>query len=137
MVSVTAVTNNYIIQATLLEKHRKTLDWISATHLWKREFLFFQKLLDQHAPQFFTLEDKKKIDHFQYLLLYYNGELVDHLRKKLHEHENRLSDLLLTKNELKTEYFKEHDALMNELNSFQTSFVSYKNELFQFIEKVR
>ena len=134
MISVTSVTNDYILQPSLLEKHRKTLDWLSSTLLWHSEFNFFQKLLDQNAQKFTRVEDKKKIDHFQNLIIYYNSELILELRKKLRDHENRLADMLKTKNEAKTEYFKEHDALMQELESFNNSFSEYKHEFFEFIE---
>jgi hypothetical protein len=136
MISATSVTTNYILQPTLLEKHRRTLGWLSSTLLWQREFNFFQKLLDQNAQKFTAVEDKKKIDHFQNLLIYYNNELIIDLRKKLRDHENKLADMLKTKNELKTEYFKEHDALMQELEAFNLSFIEYKEELFEFIETV-
>jgi len=134
MISVTSVTNDYILQPSLLEKHRRTLDWLSSTLLWQSEFNFFQKLLDQNAPKFTRVEDKKKIDHFQNLIIYYNSELILEIRKKLRDHENRLADMLKTKNETKTEYFKEHDALMEELESFSNSFSEYKEEFFEFIE---
>jgi hypothetical protein len=61
--------------------------------------------------------------------------VIDGLRKKLREHESKLADILQTKNELKTEYFKEHDAVMQELESFQIRFIEYKEGLFEFIEK--
>jgi hypothetical protein len=136
MISATSVTTNYILQPGLLDKHRKTLNWLSSSLLWQREFNFFQKLLDQHATKFNAIEDKKKIDHFQNLLIYYNNEVIIDLRKKLRDHENKLADMLKTKDELKTEYFKEHDALMQELEAFNVSFIEYKEELFEFIEKV-
>jgi hypothetical protein len=136
MISVTSITGDYILQPSLLEKHRKTLAWLSATLLWKREFNFFQNLLDRYASKFITIEDKKKIDHFQNLILYYNGEVIDELGKKLREHESKLANMLQTKNELKTEYFKEHDAIMQELESFLIRFNELKEELFGFIEKV-
>ena len=136
MISVTSVTSEYILQPSLLEKHRRTLEWLSSTLLWKREFIFLQKLLDQQSIKFSSVDDKKKVDHFQNLIIYYNGEVIDGLRKKLREHESKLADVLQTKNELKTEYFKEHDAIMQELESFQIRFVEYKEGLFEFIEKV-
>jgi len=135
MISVTSVTGEYILQPTLLEKHRKTLEWLSATLLWKREFNFFQKLLDQQSIKFSSIDEKKTMGHFQNLITYYNGEVIDELRKKLREHESKLADVLQTKNELKTEYFKEHDAVMQELESFQIRFIEYKEGLFEFIEK--
>ena len=136
MISVTSVTNDYILQPSLLEKHRRTLSWLSSTILWEREMNFFQKLLDKNAAKFVDVEDKKKIDHFQNLIIYYNNELILSLRKKLRDHENRLADMLKTKNELQTGYFKEHDAIMHELESFNISFTEYKGEFFEFIEKV-
>ena len=139
MVSVTSGTNEYIpSQPSLLEKHRRTLNWLSSTLLWQREFNFFQKLLDQNAPKLTSVEykSKKKIDHFQNLIIYYNSQLIPEFRKKLRDHENRLADMLKTKNELKTQYFKEHETIMQELESFNISFVQYKEELFEFIEKI-
>ena len=136
MISVTSGTNAYILQPSLLEKHRVTLNWLSSTLLWQREFNFFQKLLDQNAPKLTSVDDKKKIDHFQNLIIYYLGELIPELRKKLRDHENRLADMLKTKNELKTQYFKEHQTVMQELESFNIRFVEYKEELFEFIEKL-
>jgi hypothetical protein len=136
MISVTSITGDYILQPSLLEKHRKTLNWLSSTLLWQREFIFFQKLLDQNAPKFNVVDDKKRIDHFQNLIIYYRDELIIELQRKLREHENRLADMLKSKNELKTEYFKEHDVLMQELEAFNARSVEYKEELFGFIEKV-
>lgn len=136
MISVTSVTGDYILQPSLMEKHRKTLTWLSSTLLWQREFNFFQKLLDQNASKFTTVDDKKRIDHFQNLIIYYRDELIIELQRKLREHENRLADMLKTKDELKTEYFKEHDTLMQELDAFNIRFMEYKEELFGFIEKV-
>lgn len=136
MISPTSITGSYILQPSLLEKHRKTLSWLSATLLWQREFHFFQKLLDKNASKFTDVDDKKKVDHFQNLILYYNSELIIELQKKLRGHENRLADMLKTKDELKTGYFKEHEALMQELEAFNSRFVEYKEELFGFIEKV-
>jgi hypothetical protein len=136
MVSVISGTNEYILQPSLLEKHRITLNWLSSTLLWQREFNFFQKLLDQNAPKLTSVDEKKKIDHFQNLIIYYNSELIPEFRKKLRDHEHRLADMLKTKNELKTQYFKEHETIMQELESFNIRFVEYKEELFDFIEQL-
>jgi hypothetical protein len=136
MISVLSNTDKYILQPTLMNKHRKTMEWLSATLLWKRELSFFQKLLDQYAPKFTQEDDKKKIDHFQNIIIYYNAELLGSLSTKLRLHEKELAQLLESKDESRTQYFKEHDALMNELESFQQQLLQYKDELFQFIEKV-
>jgi len=134
MITPISITDQYILQPGLLDKHKKTLDWLSASVLWKRELMFFQKLLDQYAPRFSAVDDKKKIDHFQNLLLYYRGEAVDTLTHKLRQHEKQLASMLETQDETKTEYFKEHDVLMAEMSTFNTQFAKYKAALFTFIE---
>lgn len=135
MISVTSVTDRYILQPALLSKHRQTLEWLSAAVLWKRELAFFQKLLDQYSPTLTAVEDKKKIDHFQNLIIYYNGELIDSLASRLRQHEKKLAEMLESKDESKIEYFKEHETLMAELEALGRQFNEYKEELFGFIEK--
>ena len=136
MISVASTSANYILQPILLSKHKKSLEWLSATVLWKRELAFFQKLLDKYAKNFSSTDDKKIVDHFQSFITYYNGELVNSLSTKLRLHEKSLADMLETKNETKTEYFKEHDELIRQLESVNTQFAHTKEELFDFIEKV-
>lgn len=136
MISATSVTNNYILQPSLLNKHKKTLEWLSTTILWKRELAFFQKLLDQYASKFSGADDKMKIDHFQNIILYYKGELIDSLSSRLRLHEKKLAEMLESRDETKTEYFKEHDGLMNELDALNNQFLQNKEDLFEFIEKV-
>lgn len=136
MISATSITNQFALQPTLLAKHKKTLEWLSAAVLWKRELAFFQKLLSQYASKFSKQEDKAKIDHFQSIILYYNGELIDALCSNLRLHEKHLASMLETKNESNTEYFKEHAELMNELESANTQLTQYKEELYNFVEKV-
>ena len=136
MISLTSVTDKYIIQPALVNKHRKTLEWLSASVLWKNELVFFQKLFDQNLPKAPSPNDKKKIVHFQSILLYYKNELIDSLTSRLRLHEKNLSKMLETCGESKTEYFKEYDDLMSELESFSGQFIKYKEELFSFIGNV-
>jgi hypothetical protein len=115
--------------------HRQTLEWLSATALWKREITFFQKLLDQHANKRSDVEFKKDLDHFQNLITYYNGELIDLLRKKLRDHEHHLARMLQSMNESDTAYYNEHKGIMDELDAFQQAFHRFKHSLFEFIER--
>lgn len=133
MVSVTSVTNKYILQPGLLVKHKETLQWLSAAAFWKKELAFFQKLLDQCALNSFDYEKHKKIGHFQSIITYYNGELIDALTSRLHLHEKRLAQMLAYRDETKTEYFKEHDSLMEELESLHNQFMQNKEDLFSFL----
>lgn len=135
MISVTSATDKYIVQPGLLDKHRKTLDWLSACMLWKHELVFFQKLLDQYAPKFTDVEDKQKIDHFQNLILYYKNELIADFSTRLRQHEKHLADMLETHDETQTLYFKEHNELMNQVEAFNKQLVQYKEDFFSFIEK--
>lgn len=135
MISVLGTTNKYILQPSLMEMHHQSLEWLSYSVLWKRELTFFQKLLDQYASRFTELNDKKKIDHFQHIITYYKGEVVDGLRKTLKQNEHKLADMLQALNESDTEYFKEHKTIMNEAMSFAKTFNEFKHEFFEFIER--
>jgi hypothetical protein len=136
MISVASITNKIIVQQTLLAKHKKTLDWLSAAILWKQELAFFQKLLDAYSPGFKTVEEKQKLDHFQNIIIYYRGELIDSLASKLRLHEKKLADMFESRDETQTGYYKEHDELMGQLDSLNTQLTEYKEELFSFLGKV-
>lgn len=135
MESLTSPTGEFTLQPSLLDMHRESVEWLSATDLWKRELYFFQKLLDQHAPKMTSVEYKKEIDHYQHLITYYNGELVDLLHKKLRKHESRLANILQEAKDTDQEYYQEHLALMDEASSFQKVFTEFKHGFFGFIEQ--
>lgn len=135
MISVTSTTKNYILQPALMKKHKKTLSWMSSVTLWKSELLFFQKTLDENVKRFTKLADKKKIDHFQNLFIYYSGEVIDGLRSKLRKHESQIASILKTKDEVHTQYFLEHDSLMDELETFAKSYKELKTSFVKFIAK--
>jgi hypothetical protein len=135
MISVTSVTDNYILQPLLIAKHKRTLEWISVTKFWKRELAFFQKLLDAHALRFTTEDDKKQVDHFQSIILYYKNELIDSFKTRLRLHEKCLATMLETHDESDIRYFKEHDQLMSDMESVNRQLTIYKGEFFGFIEK--
>jgi hypothetical protein len=136
MISVLGTTNKYILQPSLMEMHHQSLEWLSYSVLWKRELHFFQKLLDLYANRFTELEDKKKIDHFQHIITYYQGEVVDGLRKKLKNNEHRLAEMLQTLNESDTEYFKENKIILDEATTFAKTIHEFKHDFFEFIVKV-
>lgn len=136
MISVSNVTDQYFLQPTLLSKHQKTVEWLSTALLMKVEVKFFQKLLDKSAKSATSADDKKKLDHFQNLVLYYNGELIGNLSTKLRDHEKKLAEMLEQKDETKVSYFKEHDRLMAEMESLYKQFNTYKEELFHFISSL-
>ena len=134
MISVLSTTNKYILQPSLLDMHKQSVTWLSATVFWKREVAFFQKLLSSKAFLFTSTKDKQKIDHFQSLITYYGGELIDQLSASLRKHENDLAHMLQSLNESDTNYFTEHKKLMSDLDEFAISFSNLKHELYAFIE---
>ena len=135
MISITSTTKNYILQPGLIKNHKKTLSWLSSLMMWKSEITFFQKALEENAVFLTKQSDKKKIDHFENLFTYYNGEVIDELRSKLRKHEDTLASVLKNKNETDTKYFKEHDALMEELDAFSKTYVELKKDFLKFIKK--
>ena len=135
MISVTGVTGNYILQPALLEKHTLTIQWLSSTALWKGELAFMQQLLDENAYLFESADEKQKISHIQNLVTYYSAEVLIGLRKKLRDHENNLARMLELKDETNIHYFKEHDQIMAELESFAKQFTDLKAELFNLIQE--
>jgi len=137
MISITSVTKNYILQPELIRKHKKTIQWLSSVMMWKSELIFFQKALEEKALLAFKLMDKKRIDHFQNLFLYYTGEVLDGLRSKLRNHENRLASTLKNKKETANQYFREHDSLMDELETFAKTYSELKTDFLKFMRKTK
>jgi len=135
MISVLGTTSKYILQPALIDMHRQSTEWLSVTELWKQELSFYQKLLDQHNATNTNVEFKKQVDHFQNLITYYNGELIITFQKKIREHERKLARMLRELNESDTEYFKEHNGLMEELDSFQQNYLLFKKTFYDSIEK--
>lgn len=82
-----------------------------------------------------STDEKKKVSHFQNLITYYGGELIDTLRKKIKNHEHKLADLLQELKGSDKEYLDEHGALMEQLSAFMKTFNSFKSEFFGFIDK--
>jgi len=112
MISVTGVTNNYSLQPALIEKHSRTLSWLSITIHWKSELAFYRKMLNEIRPTANSSAVKTEIETLEDQILYYTEEGIEELRRKLRNHESRLAKMLEAKAEWDMQYFKEHDALM-------------------------
>jgi hypothetical protein len=136
MISVTGTTGRYILQPGLVSMHQQSIEWLSASALWKRELSFFQKLLDKNSTKANSTDLKKEMDHFQNIITYYGGEVVDGLRKKVRKHEEDLANMLKSMNESDTQYFKDHEGVMIELSTFSKTYDQFRHEFFGFIEKL-
>jgi hypothetical protein len=134
MISALLNSGKYVVEPSLLDMHQSSLEWLSTTVLWKQEVAFFQKLLDKYSAKGILPDDKKKVSHFQNVITYYGGELIDTLRKKIKHHEHKLADMLREMQDEK-EYYEVHETLQDELSAFMKTFHSFKSEFFSFIEK--
>lgn len=137
MVSITGVTNKYILQPSLVEKHRKTLEVLAETIIWKVELKVMQKVLENVSLAASQVDDKKKMGHFQNLIMYYSGEVVIEIRKKMRAHEDKLAKMLEINAEWDIEYFKEHDVLMGDAEAVRTRLAEIKTELLVWIDKLK
>lgn len=139
MEQLTNAGSAYLLEIGIEELHKDSKVWLSRIELWKRELLFFQKLLDSNSTKFVNHEDKKNEDHFQNLIIYYNGELLDEYKQLVRRQVKQLS-ALVSKNG--TEPIDESTFRNNQINlkkkvdSFDREFRKYKHEFFEFIEKV-
>jgi hypothetical protein len=129
MISVTGVTNNYSLQPALLEKHARTIAWLSVTMHWKSELAFFQKTLKEIRPTVNTSETRAEIENFENQILYFTLEGIEELRRKLRNHESRLAKMLEAKTEWDTQYYTEHDALMESATRLSENIVELINNL--------
>lgn len=110
-------------------------EWKSEVEMWKQELNFFQKLLDKFASQLTSVEQKQKMDHFQNLIIYYNGELLDFFKQKARRHSKYLAEHVKNHQALnKEEYNEKFGSVNTQLNSFASEFRKYKSEFFQFME---
>lgn len=134
MIPETEPSVDHPLQPSLGNMHRKNLDWLSAILPWKREVVFFQKLIENDLQKHQSRGDNR-LDFLQSRVKYYSNELIAELRKKLNESENNLSKLVEEKSESDVQYFKEHQILMVELNSCYERYTEFKQELFDFIEE--
>lgn len=137
METLTGIPGNFTLQPALQDKHRETLNWLSSIKLWQKELAYFQTILDGTAHYFESTNDKKKISRFQNLFMYYHAEVLIELRTKLRNHESHLARIMTRKNVSDSDYFREHNLVIPELEEFSKHFTELKNDFFRFIEKIK
>jgi hypothetical protein len=130
-------SSEFLLPQSLNDLHHTTLEWESNIELWKRELIFFQKLIKEYGEHLHRREEVRECDHFKMLLDYYAGQLMTSLTNKMINHEVRLKALMRnTKRQDESEYRKEHRELDRLMSAYEKEFQCYKHELFQLIEKV-
>jgi len=137
MKNLKVADSTYLLEEGLEKLHQESMDWISEMDLWKLELDFFQKLLDTHSPQFSTIEQKKRLDYFQNLIIYYSGELIDSIIEKTKRHEVFLAKEMVEPQEMdEREYRKMHRGIEENVRSLRKRFYDYKKEFFTFVKSV-
>ena len=137
MEEITTGGSEYLLEIGIEELHKESKVWVSRINLWKRELDFFQKLLDTYSTKFISEDSKKQEDHFQNLIIYYNGELLDGYKQSVRRQEKNLG-LMLTSNEYIDEaaYRNGQILLKEKIDSFDNEFRKTKHEFFQLIESI-
>lgn len=139
MEQLTNAGSEYLLEIGLETLHKESKVWKSRIEMWKRELSFFQKLLDSYSLKFENPEDKKEEDHFQNLIIYYNGELLDEYKQAARRQEKRLAEMMDRESSDhldESEYRNQHIELKKKVDSFDKQFRKYKHDFFTFIEKV-
>jgi hypothetical protein len=130
-------SKDFLLDIGLEILHKESVKWISEIKLWKIELSLFQKLIDNYGPALDQVTQKKEIDHFQNLITYYNGELLDEFKQQIRRHENTLAKEFAIKGKVNEASYREnHKEIALRITAFETEFKAYKKELFSFIEKV-
>lgn len=124
------VNDMYIQQKALIGKHKKATEWLSTIVVWKREIIFFQKILSDIAAKPHNQENKNKIDYFKQVADEKATQLKN-LVARLRSDEKRLAEMVEARKDPGDDYLHAHDALMNELEVLDKHLHSYKEVLFK------
>ena len=136
MNNLSPATSNYLLEVSLEDLHKESRTWVSEVEFWRIELSFYQKLLEKVAVYLTSVEDKKKIDHFQNLITYYQGELLDQYEHDIREHEKLLYEMIQEKAPMNEQIYREvHKKYENQIKSFDLDFKHYRKELYAFAEK--
>lgn len=128
---------DYLLEESLESLHRESKSWSSELELWRIDLSFFQKLLDHNSQNFTSKDDKKRMSHFQNLITYYAGEVLDRFEQMIRRHEKYLATELINMEKLdESGYRKKHAEIASHVGSFRVEFIKYKREFYDFIEKV-
>ncbi len=134
MEKIAPPSQEFVLEKGLEILHKESQEWSSDVAFWKDELRFFQKLLEFDALRTRDLTDKQKLERFQNLIIYYNGELLDEFNKKVRKHEKKLAALIKSSSSDDVSFKEEHGELSSHLNSFRQEFRMYKKELFEYTD---
>lgn len=117
--------------------YHNSLEWQQEIALWKQELHFFQRLLEYNASRFTSIDQKQKASHFQHLIIYYNGELLDQFRQQTRRCTKYLGKHIEEQQDFSfDEYQQKFGGLNTHLSAFASEFRNYKKDFFRLMEEV-
>lgn len=117
--------------------YHDSLEWQLEVALWKQELKFFQKMLDINARHCRTRLQKQKLGHFQNLIIYYDGELLDQFKQQTRRSSKYLAKHIENGSELDHDTYQQRFGGMGgQLAAFASEYRKYKKEFFQFMEEI-
>ncbi|MEM9671368.1 MAG: hypothetical protein AAF992_02170 [Bacteroidota bacterium] len=125
------------MERSVEEMYHNSLEWQSEVSLWKQEMKFFQKMLDTYTSKCLSVEQKQRLSHFQNLLIYYDGELLDQFKQQSRRHAKYLAHQLEENESFNLdEYQQKFGGLSSHLSAFATEYRRYKKDFFGLMEEL-
>lgn len=124
----------FLAERSIEDLHYTSRQWLFNIEFWRQELSFFQGLLDNQVDKAKTVEQKKQIDHFQHLITYYQGELLDEFHQKTRRHEKNMRAMLSGDGTAVDAAFREkHNILFDQIVSFDNQFKQHKLDFYDFM----
>ena len=125
---------DFLAERSLEDLHYSSRQWLFNIEFWRKELDFFQTLLDRNVDKAESVDQKKQIDHFQHLITYYQGELLDEFHQKARRHEKSTRAMLDGESSKVDNAFREkHNTLFDQIVSFDNQFKQHKLDFYEFI----
>lgn len=130
-------TRTLSMEQSLETLYHNSLEWQQEVGLWKQELHFFQRLLECNASRFTSIDQKQRASHFQNLIIYYNGELLDQFRQQTRRCAKYLGKHIEEQQDFNfDEYQQKFGGLNTHLSAFASEFRNYKKDFFRLMEEV-
>ena len=126
-----------LLQQSLEDLHREETEWVSEIQFWDMELNFFQKLLNKSALLSNDNFDEKIMEGLEGKLIQFKKEAIDTLMVEIKDQEGYFGHLLENKAGYKESSYREQNNLhAMHMNYLRKKFVSFKKELFAFMESL-
>ncbi|TPE46259.1 hypothetical protein [Pontibacter mangrovi] len=133
MKSISYPNPDHLLEVSLEQLHTESNNWLSEIALWRVELNFFQRLLDSIVGQHPGGQAKQRISHFENLLYYFRGELLDQLEHDVREHEQYLAYQLDMRAPFNEQVYRQvHKKYERQVKAFEQDFKEYKKDLYRF-----